>query len=261
MQLSRYENSSNPLMEVGLRGLGSAQSAQTKATIESIAGAGASTATALLVSMGTIGGPVGIAISGVIAAGLAIASMFKGCGQTCVQATSIANQAGGVISQAFNAYMSSPIHYASMQQAFLQLFDSTMAAMDQACSDPSLGSAGQACISDRQRGSCKWKVNAFGWQQTNGSWNYVPAGAAGSGSTCWDPYVGIRDPVANDPTVVPDPTPGNSASTILSNITGGASGTGTGTGISPMLILGGVAILGFMFMSMNEGHKGYRGNR
>lgn len=257
MHLSRYENSASPFVPLGLRGLGDAASQQQTATIESIGASAASTTTALLVSMGTIAGPVGIAISGIIAAGMAIASLFKGCGQTCVEATQIANQAGTIISQAFNAYMASPIHYVSMQSAFLQLFDSTMAAMDQACSDPSLGSAGQNCISDRQRGSCKWKVNTFGWQQSGTGWIYVPAGAAGSGNTCWDPYVGIRDPVAQDPTVVPDPTPasaittvGDAASTILSNVTSG--------GISPMLLLGGVAILGFMAMSISTNRGRYR---
>lgn len=245
INLSRY-----PEGFKGFRGLGTT-SAQQTATIESLGATAATTTSAILVSLDVIGGPVGIAISGIIAAGIAIASLFKGCGQTCVEATSIANQAGTIISQAFNAYMASPIHYASMQQAFLALFDSTTAAMDQACSDPSLGAAGQACISDRQRGSCKWKVNAFGWQQNNGVWTYIPAGAAGSGNTCWDPYVGIRDPVANDPTVVPDPSSTDSTASLVDTVTGGLT-----SDISPLLLIGGIALLGFMFMSGNGNGRG-----
>lgn len=251
--LSRYENSSLPLHSLGLRGLGTAQ---TTATIESIAATGASTATSILVATSVILPGVGTAVAAIIGAGLAIASLFKGCGQTCVAATNIANQAGTIISQAFNAYMASPIHYVSMQQAFLTLFDSTTAAMDQACSDPNLGAAGQRCISDRQRGSCKWKVNAFGWQQSGSGWTYIPAGADGSGNTCWDPYTGIRDIVANDPTVVSDPTPAstvaNSTAGILNSVTGGLT-----SGINPLLLLGGVALLGFMLIpSSDSGRRG-----
>lgn len=253
MQLSRYENSSIPLVPIGLRGLGSAQSAQTKATIESIAGAGASTATALLVSMGTIGGPVGIAISGVIAAGLAIVSMFKGCGQTCVQASNIADQVGAQLVQMFNSYMSAPVHYASVQQAYLTQWDAFWNALTQACSDPNLQSAGQRCISDRQQGACHYHTSPGGWQKDSiGKWQYIAPGQDGSGNTCWNWFVGTRDPVANDPTVVPDPTPVNTvtsaAETILSNVTGGTS-------IPPMLLIGGAALLGFMVMSMDSGRR------
>ncbi len=259
MQLSRYENSSAPLVPIGLRGLGSAQSAQTKATIESIAATGASSAAATLAYLypATFGGPVGIAIAGIIAIGVVVAQMFKGCGQTCVQASNIADQVGAQLVQMFNTYMSSPVHYQSMQTAYLQQWDAFWQALTQACSDPNLQDAGKRCISDRQQGACHYHTSPGGWQKdSSGKWIYVAPGQDGSGNTCWNWFVGTRDPVANDPTIIPDPTPtqtvGDAASTILSNVTGGS-----GAGIPPMLLLGGVALLGFMFMSMQgEGHKG-----
>lgn len=225
MQISRYENSATPFVPLGLRGLGSVQSAQTKATIESIAASGASTATAILVSMSAVSGPIGIAIGGVIAAGLAIASMFKGCGQTCVQASNIADQVEVQMKQMLQAYMNAPVHYASVQQAYLTQWDAFWQALTQACSDPNLQDAGKRCISDRQRGACV---------------------IHDSSGACWDWFKGYRDPVANDPNIVPDPTSITTAQNILSNVTGGS--------MSPMLLIGLLALGGFVVMSLDERH-------
>jgi hypothetical protein len=197
------------------RGFSGALPAQDQ-MISAVAQAGAATSIATLVAMGSIGGPVGAAIGGLISLAGVIANMFGGCGQTCVAASNIANQLDGPLGQAFNTYMASPVHYQSMQTAYLQLFDSTWAALSQACSNPQLGSAGQACINDRARDGCTWKVSPGGWSQNgDGSWTYTPYGPNGSGSTCWNWFVGMRDPVANDPTVVPDPPPGAAMSSAL----------------------------------------------
>ena len=144
--------------------------------------------------------------------------------------------------------MNSPIHYASMQQAYLALFDGTWAALVKACSDPNLGAAGQRCITDRQAGSCAYHVSPGGWTQgADGQWTFVPYGANGSGDVCWNSFVGRRDPVANDPTVVPDPVgaitdPTTGAVTGIQppSIFGGGAG---GASIMPLLLIGGAGIL------------------
>lgn len=213
MQFAPHLCSQFPTMRY--RGLG-ALTGQT-ATIASAAAAGAASTASILVALGTIGGPVGAAIAGLAALGLQLANVFAGCGQTCTEASNLANQAEAILTPMFNTYMASPIHYASMQQAFIASFNSTWSALEQACSNPSLGSAGTNCISQRAAGGCEWKVNAFGWNQINGQWVYTPAGANGSGSTCWNWFTGYLDPIQNDPTVVPDP--------VASSSTGTAAGT------------------------------------
>lgn len=205
--------------------------------IGQIAAAGVSTAASTLVALSAITGPVGIAIAGLASIGLMIANAFSGCGQTCVEATNIANQVGALFDQMLNTYMSAPIHYKSMQTAYLQQWDAGWNALQAACSNPQLGAAGQRCISDRARGSCKWHTSPGGWQQQNGTWVYVAPGPDGSGSTCWDWFVGSRDPVANDPTVVPDPTPLSSVGSSLNSIA-------SGIGLNSNLLLPGALVLG-----------------
>jgi hypothetical protein len=169
----------------------------------------------------------------VISAAYAIANLFGGCGNTCVAATHIADQAGAIIDQAFNQYMSAPVHYASMQTAYLQLFDGTMDAMDRACGDPSLGAAGQRCISERKPGVCTFKTPAGAWVKNSaGEWSFDP----NSGPLCWNSYAGRRDPVADDPTVVPDPG--------VSDLFSTGSGSSSIFGVPVPLALGGLALLG-----------------
>lgn len=186
---------------------------------------------------------VGTAIAALIGIGIAIANAFKGCGQTCVEASNIANQVGALLVQNVNAYTGSPIRTVSMQAGALNTFDTAWAALQQACGNPQLQAAGQRCISDRQSGACHWKASAGGWQPDG---TFKPWGAAGSGSDCWNWFIGMRDPIANDPNVQPDPVPPSSAS--------GATGTlslpsipATVGGISTPLLIAG--ILGLAWLS------------
>lgn len=212
--------------------------------IAQIAATGASTAAGMLVALGTIGGPVGAAIGGLISIGLLVANQFGGCGQTCVEATKIADQVGALLDQMLQTYLAAPVHYYSMQQAYLTQWDAAWAALEKACSNPQLGDAGARCITDRQRGSCKWHTSPGGWQQANGVWQYIAPGPDGSGSTCWNWFVGSRDPVANDPTVVPDPA--SSASSPLSAISSAVSG------VSPVILIGGALLVGaWLFIGDN----------
>lgn len=183
--------------------------------IAATAAQGAATTGAILTGLANMGiisaafgpaAPIAAAIAGLTMVGIAIANLFSGCGQTCIRATQIVEQAGPIFQDNFNHYMNSPVHFRSMQLAALNNFDILWTALTQSCSDPSLGDAGRRCISDRQEGACKWRSSPGGWQRdTSGKWTYVAPGPAGSGDTCWNVFVGLRDPIADDPTVVPDP--------------------------------------------------------
>jgi len=187
---------------------------------------------------------VGAAVSALSSIGLVLANVFAGCGQTCVEATSLANQAEPNLQQNLEAYLAAPIHYASLQAAALNNFDLTWQALESACSNPSLGSAGQACISDRQAGSCAYKTSAGGWQQVNGVWQYQNPGANGSGPACWNWFVGYRDPIANDPIVVPDPVPGAaSLNSLVSTLGLNPSSTLFGLPLPDLLAIGAALLI------------------
>jgi hypothetical protein len=189
------------------------------ATAAQIAETGAATTGLIIGALAAIpvAGPIA---AGIAALGVAIANAFSGCGQTCVEATAIANQVGDTLTQNLEQYMSAPVHYASLQAAALNNFTTAWNALQAGCSNPALGSAGKACISDRQQGACTWKASPGGWTQgTDGTWTYAPWGPAGSGTACWNWFIGLHDPIANDPTVVPDPS---GVSSIASSISSGS---------------------------------------
>lgn len=217
---------------------------QTGESIGSIAATGIATTTSILGALGStmtvlgIALPVvGTAIAALVGVGIAVANLFKGCGQTCVAATNIANQADSILEQNVNAYTGSSIRYASMQAAALNTFDTTWAALQAACSNPQLQAAGQRCITDRQRGACTWKASPGGW---NADGTYTKWGPAGSGSACWNWFIGMRDPIANDPFVQPDPTApsvGAAAGSFSQSIASSVSGIPT-----PLLVAAGLGV-------------------
>lgn len=209
-------------------------------TIATTAATGFATTASILFQLGLVSSTipiVGVAIAALVAVGIALANVFKGCGQTCVQATAIANQCDTILAQNVNAYTSCPIRYASMQAAALNTFDTTWTALQQACGNAQLGAAGQRCITDRQRGACTWKASPGGW---NADGTFTKWGAAGSGSACWNWFIGMRDPIANDPNVQPDPVAGSSSSTGLPATSTGVSIPATVGGISTPLLIGGL---------------------
>jgi hypothetical protein len=230
-------------------------------TDQQIAGAVGSAGTSVISTMvllGSISGPVGAAAAGIIAAGVALfnvlESAFSGCGQTCVAATTVVNQLEPLLQQNIDAYMSSPTHYYSMQQQALANFDTTWNRVVAGCSSPALGDAGVRCITDRQAGACKYKTSPGGW--SNGV--YTKPGQANSGSTCWNWFVGYRDPIANDPTVVPDPGTTSNPTPVTQTVQVGTNPTtgqpiyaqqvvsNTTTDLSayvPLLMIGGLFLL------------------
>ncbi len=241
----RYRRSESLVLPVpfvavrgNLRGLGAGLSPQNQ-SIAQAASAGASTTAAILVAMGTIGGPVGAVIAGIAGLGIAIANAFAGCGQTCVEATNIANQVAAILDQNLQTYLSAPVHYASLQAAAVNNFNTAWSSLVSACSNPQLAAAGQHCISDRQSGACTWKASPGGWNQAaDGTWSYTPWGAAGSGTACWNWFVGYLDPIQNDPTVVPDPVSSGStvSAGLLSSVGINADTTIAGIPISDLLL-------------------------
>jgi hypothetical protein len=209
-------------------------------TIATTAATGFATTASILSTLGIVSATVpivGAAIAALVGIGLALANVFKGCGQTCIAATQIANQCDTLLSQNVNAYTGSPVRYASMQAAALNTFDTTWAALQQACGNPQLQAAGQRCITDRQRGACTWKASPGGW---NADGTFTHWGAAGSGTACWNWFIGLRDPIANDPFVQPDPVStdaGASAGSFGTSITSTVSAIPT-----PLLVGGGLLI-------------------
>jgi hypothetical protein len=215
--------------------------------ISAIAASGASATVGILVALGTIGGPIGAAAGALIVVGQLIASVFSGCGQTCVQASDIANQVGDALTQNLSAYLSAPVHTTSLQAAALNNFNTAWTALAQGCGSPSLQSAGENCISERQQGACTYKTSPGGWQQQNGTWTYVYPGANGSGSTCWNYFVGFHDPIANDPTVVPDSVV-TAAGAATAPVTAGATTAPavSSADLTPLLLVGGLLALGVL---------------
>lgn len=151
-----------------------------------------------------------------------IASLFRGCGATCTQATEYANQAEVALTRLRDEYFAQPVHWASTQRATLGYMDQVFASLEQACGNPALGAAGQRCISERLiRGA--------------------PAPWCPTGTGC-DWITALRDPVANDTAVVPDPAPAGS----LENFFSGSGGGGSGAGLSDLLLPAGLILAGLM---------------
>jgi hypothetical protein len=166
--------------------------------------------------------PFLVAAGALVELGGIISGMFGGCGQTCVMATNIVNQAEPILRQNLDAYMASPRTTADQAQA-LANFDKVWSAVVNACSSPQLSSAGQRCVTDRQAGACIWKNDGQG-------------GPAGSGDVCWNWFVGYRDPIASD-------TP-TDAGTIAGAVSGAvASLTNPATWLSDPLALAALALI------------------
>jgi hypothetical protein len=215
-------------------------------------GAGVTGATTgLTIAAGAAAIPVAGAI---IAAGAALYSLItaiinnSGCGQTCVISSNDANNVQAALLANLRAYTSLPVRTQSDQAQALANFDYAWGQLNQMCSNPQLGDAGKRCISDRQAGACTWKTTQGGWTQNNdGSCSWTDFGPAGSGDVCWNWFSGFRDPIANDPCVVPDSV-ASAASGTGSSITSGVNTLAASLGLNSTTLLliaaGAVLLLG-----------------
>lgn len=159
------------------------------------AGIGAGISTAALFDPEPISKAVLFAIGALAAP---IASLFRGCGATCIEATQIVNQVEPYLKQNRDTFLAGP-YTLSTQQAALALFDDTWNKVLVACGNPSLGDAGRRCISERERG---------------GSAPWCPTG------TGCDWFILYRDPIANA-TVTDDSIAGSVSSLATSPGPGG----------------------------------------
>lgn len=105
------------------------------------------------IPIGAAFGPVGALVGAVVSLGAEIASavgLGTGCGQPCIQATAVVNQAEVVLKANLAAYQNGQQDAATSIANFNQVWLS----VQQACSGIA-GAAGENCIKDRQRGG-KW---------------------------------------------------------------------------------------------------------
>lgn len=238
----------NAILNAVKVGTGTAMSTGSK--IEGAAAAGLSITGAIFAltpALTAVCPPCGAALAiGAALVGI-IGNMFKGCGQSCIDATKYANQAEPLLVQNVQNYTSAPVRIASLQRQALANFDAIFTALEQKCQQIG-GQGGTNCIADRVAGACKWKATPWTWTQNqDGSYTYTPAGAAGSGSQCWNWAYGYRDPIAQDPGVTPDPVTGSpavdSALSSISSLFAGGAGGATVAGLPlPLLLLAGFVI-------------------
>jgi len=164
----------------------------------------------------------------------------SGCGVTCVETSSWANQAEPLLRQNLNAYFALPKpRPQSAQAAALANFDAIWDQLVQLCSQPGTGNAGKRCISDRQAGACTWKQNA------TYSPDIMAAGEPQIGE-CWNWFTGYRSPIQNDPNVVLD-AQANLPSAAGSLLSAGA-GSGAAGSLLPLIALGALVLAGVYFL-------------
>ena len=198
-------------------------------TIEGQTGSVLSSTAGTLIAVGAAPGPLApiLAVAAGVAEMLAAFGVGSGCGQTCVLSSQYANQASALLDQNIAAYFAiTPPRPVAAQQAALANFDTIWNDLEQQCSNPQLGSAGQNCISERESGACQWKATAPA---------YPGEPAVGA---CWNWFNAYRDPIANDPDVqTAAETAAASAASLASNSAAGSSTTDSGSSYAPLLLV------------------------
>jgi len=166
------------------RGLGAAGS--TSGIISATGSAAGSTLITLSAPALLALGPVGVAIgAGVVLVSqvLGVLGVGNGCGQTCITASSNANQIEAAMQANLAAFLAGEVDQATA----LAKFDSYWNTHVQMCHQVG-GDQATNCVADRQAAACKWRD------------------ASGA---CWNWFVGYRDPIANAAAPVTTPTLGS----------------------------------------------------
>jgi hypothetical protein len=238
-------------------GMGDLSPTQISSPIISVGSAAASIA-----GFGAIAGPIG-AIAGVLV-GL-FTQLFSGCGQSCTLTSQEANQIVAQLQQNLAAWNASQ-KTQSEQTAALANFDYAWSQLEQFCGQPSMGSAGQRCISERERGGVSnWCCKATPCssmtpaQAQFASCSVPSSQSCNAGPPCCsgcDMFKTLRDPIALDPAVIED-----ESATLPIGSTVGASGTVAGVSTTgtvsigslsiptSLLLLGGAAVLAVVVLS------------
>lgn len=131
---------------------------------------------------------------------LSAAGVGQGCGQTCIQATSIVNRAEPAFLANVQQYENGEISQAQAQQTWNNLW---LAVQGSCAAIP--GPAGQDCVNDRAQGACKWR------QTPNGDTLGLP-GVPQVGE-CWNWYSGYYEPLTYPPVVSNSGSPAQSSAT------------------------------------------------
>ncbi len=229
-----------------LAGLGAGatgpSSTQVAQQVGSIATAGTVATLAALGSTSLI--PfVGPAIAGIV---LAVTTILNsGCGDACIVTSNWANQAADLLEQNIRAYFALPVPRPVEAKAqALANFDNIWSYLHQQCSNPSLSTAGQHCISDRQSGACVW--HQTGQPEFPGQPAY---------GDCWNWFSAFRDPIANDPAVVTENTISLAGGGTTTTGTAGAASPGglslAGLDLTNLALVAGMGLLAFGLMGSN----------
>lgn len=159
-----------------------------------------------------------------------ITSFFAQPNYSKIATTEIVNQAEVLLKNNLAAWQSLPASQknAATQAAALQNFDAVWTQVQQACLGGNYGSAGNACIADREQGACHFQANG----------------------QCWNWFIGYRDPIANDPAVVANAASPSSSTVSVGTAITAAAAAAAGVSSDPsLLLLAGAAVLVFMVMS------------
>lgn len=224
------------------RGLGTAQQAAQEVQVGgTIAASGAAAVLgSIAASGGSVLGLTGAALSAaipIVGAALAGATMLvqylvanSGCGQTCIETSSWANQAAAALQKNLDAYFALPSPRTEAQQALaVANFNTIWQQLVAACGQQGTGDAGVRCISDRQQGACTWKQK------------YAPVypGEPEIGA-CWNWWNGYLGPIQADAVVADD-----TLSSVASSVSGSLESlfsSSSGTNLLPVALLAAVVI-------------------
>lgn len=160
-----------------------------------------------------------------------ITSFFAQPNYSKIATTEIVNQAEVLLKNNLAAWQGLPAiqRNSATQAAALQNFDAVWTQVQQACLGGNYGSAGNACIADREQGACHFQANG----------------------QCWNWFIGYRDPISNDPAVAANAaSPSSSTVSVGTAITAAAAAAaGVPSDSSTLFLLAGAAVLVFMVMS------------
>lgn len=196
-----------------------------------LAGLGQSGAQTAVVGLATAAGadpePISKAVLSVAAL---ITSFFGQPDYAKIATTEIVNKAEVLLKSNLAAWQSLPAGQknSATQAAALSNFDNVWIEVEQACLGGGYGSAGNACLADRQQAGCHFQVNG----------------------QCWNWFTGYRDPIAHDPAVaVNAASPSSGTVSVGTDITAAAGAT-AGVSVDPtLLLLAGAALVAFMVLS------------
>jgi len=148
--------------------------------------------------------PFVAAIGGIV---VAMSTMFRGCGQSCIETSKLADQASKAFDDIKAAYWALPApRPKTAQTAALAALDDIAGQLQAACSNPAFGAAGERCISERlvRGGTAPWCPTP-------------------DHRGC-DFFTVIRDPIANDPDTYEDSAAAQMAEAL--GVNEGGSGLG-----------------------------------